>query len=369
MAGIIVCAIFAAGCRSGVEDSNKYKDNSLWLCKPGLTHDYCFDDLTATEILPDTSRVLRNHEPSQRTDVDCFYIYPTVDLTGNIGNHTDFSDVTPMLFPIMNQAAWFNQICTVYAPLYRQVTFATLPNPQADKYKEIAYEDVREAFQYYLKHHNAGRPFIIMGHSQGSMMLRMLIQREIENNEALLSRMVVALLIGGDVRVPQGDIAGDTFQKIPLCTSEDETGCVIAYRSYGEGFTPTGGLLSNPPEGMDIACTNPADLTGQKHTLDAVYFPNEFDFAGVTGTLMTDVTTPFLLYRNLYTAKCAKDDNGISFLEIGTEQGPGDIREIPMTQDDLGIAASLGLHIVDYNLGMGDLLRLVEKKSKAFMGQ
>ena len=369
MAGIIVCAIFAAGCRSGVEDSNKYKDNSLWLCKPGLAHDYCYDDLTATEILPDTSRVLRTHEPETKTKVDCFYIYPTVDLTGNIGNHTDFSDVTPMLFPIMNQAAWFNQICTVYAPLYRQVTFATLPNPQADKYKEIAYEDVREAFQYYLKHHNAGRPFIIMGHSQGSMMLRMLIQREIENNEALLSRMVVALLIGGDVRVPQGDIAGDTFQKIPLCTSEDETGCVIAYRSYGEGFTPTGGLLSNPPEGMDIACTNPADLTGQKHTLDAVYFPNEFDFAGVTGTLMTDVTTPFLLYRNLYTAKCAKDDNGISFLEIGTEQGPGDIREIPMTQDDLGIAASLGLHIVDYNLGMGDLLRLVEKKSKAFMGQ
>jgi len=369
MARIIVWAVLAAGCRVPSEETSKYNDDSLWLCKPGLTHDYCFDDLSATEILSDNSRAPQTHEPAQKTDVDCFYIYPTVDLTGFIGNHTDFSDVTPMLFPIMNQAAWFNQTCTVYAPLYRQVTIATLGSPQADKYKEIAYEDVREAFQYFLKHHNAGRPFILMGHSQGSMMLRMLIQREIENNKALLSKMVVALLIGGDVIVPEGDVVGETFKAIPLCTSEEETGCVIAYRSYEEGSPPTEGLMSDYPEGTDAACTNPADLTGEKHTLSAVYFPNEYDFAFAEKTLMTGVTTPFVLYRNLYTARCAKDSNGISYLEIGIQQGPEDIREIPITHDDLGIASSLGLHVIDYNLGMGDLLRLVEVKSKAFLGQ
>jgi hypothetical protein len=248
-------------------------------------------------------------------------------------------------------------------------TIATLAIPEADKYKEIAYEDVRDAFQYYLRHYNSGRPFILMGHSQGSMMLRMLIQREIENNNVLLSKMVVALLIGGDVKVPDGEVVGETFKAIPLCTSEEETGCIIAYRSFEDDSPPTEGLMSDYEEGIDSACTNPADLTGEKQTLSAVYLPNEYDFAYATKTIVPGVTTPFVLYRNLYTARCIKDSNGISFLEIGKEQGPGDIREIPITHDDLGIASSLGLHVIDYNLGMGDLLRLVDVKSNAFLNK
>jgi hypothetical protein len=74
MAAIIICIAIAAGCHNANEENSKYKDDSLWLCKPGLTHNYCLDDLTATEILPDNSHTIRTHEPAQKTDVIALYL-------------------------------------------------------------------------------------------------------------------------------------------------------------------------------------------------------------------------------------------------------------------------------------------------------
>ncbi len=34
---------------------------------------------------------------------------------------------------------------------------------------DLAYEDLKTAFENYLKHYNKGRPIIIASHSQGSL--------------------------------------------------------------------------------------------------------------------------------------------------------------------------------------------------------
>lgn len=353
------------GCRETVFESGKYSADSMWLCKPGPGHNYCLDDLTATEMMPDGSRVVRPFTPAAKPDVDCFYIYPTVDLTGPVGNHTDFSDVSPMLVPLMNQAAWFSGICTVYAPLYRQITILTYTTPQKDRYLEVAYEDVREAFRYYMDRYNRGRRFVLMGHSQGSTMLRMLLQREFDGNPGLRSRLIAALLVGGDVLVPQGQTVGETFQNIPLCTSEEENGCVIAYRSYAAGLPPTGTWTGSYPAGTDPACTNPADLSGGLSYLEASYFPTHLEYSGLTMTLLEGATTPFFLYRTFYTARCARDAQGYSYLEIGIQPVAGDTRTPPFRFEDVPAASLLGLHILDYNFALGDLIRLVQAKARA----
>lgn len=350
------------------KDTSIYSSQSMWLCREDIENNYCYGDLNATEILPDGSRVIIEHKPAQEPNFDCFYVYPTVDITGPVGNHTDFSDVSPMLVPLLNQAARFNRVCTVYAPLYRQITLMTFALPDVDQYLEIAYQDVLEAFNYYLKHHNRGRPFILMGHSQGSIMLRMLMQREFENNENLKSKLITALLIGGDVLVPEGERVGETFKTIPVCSTAEETGCIIAYRSYAEGYPPTIDWPRGIPEGTDSPCTNPANMNNGevKSYLGGSYFPRVVDFPGIYEVLMPEIDTPFFVYRNFYSARCAKSENGTSYLEIGINPLPGDVRTNPIPPEDVPLFSVAGLHMVDYNLALEDLIELVRIKSENF---
>src|SRR5262249_52893971 len=76
--------------------SSKYANDRLWLCRPDLPNDRCHADLTATEIHPDGSRTIVPHQPAAAPAVDCFYVYPTVDLGLTPANHTDFENIEPM---------------------------------------------------------------------------------------------------------------------------------------------------------------------------------------------------------------------------------------------------------------------------------
>jgi len=337
---------------------NRYRDPSLWLCRPDLKKNYCYEDITATEFLPDGSTVVVPHQPSENPLLDCFYVYPTVDIEGEIGNHTDFSDLSPMLVPLLNQAARFSSVCALYAPLYRQVTLKTFSSPYRNEYIEIAYNDVYNAFQYYLQCcHRPGRPFLLMGHSQGSILLRMLIQREIENNPELRRHLLVALLIGGDLLVPTGGKVGGSFQYISVCTTRKEWGCVIAYRSYAEGFPPRIPWPEVYPQGTEPPCTNPAASSDEKVFLSGAYFPTRVDFPG----LREGVDTPFFLYRNFFTSQCVTSPVG-KYLKIGVEVREGDKRTVPFPWEKVPLFWVAGLHMLDYNFMLEDLIRLVKEK-------
>jgi hypothetical protein len=112
--------------------SARYANPSLWLCRPGLTTNQCFiNNLDATAIEPDNTLVVEPHTTGGDSDYDCFYIYPTVDLSGTPGNHTEFTDISYILDPLLSQAARFNGSCRIFAPLYRQATIRTYPHPRS----------------------------------------------------------------------------------------------------------------------------------------------------------------------------------------------------------------------------------------------
>lgn len=349
--------------------SQLYSDPDLWLCGAGARPDYCVSGLDATEWLPYDRNQLIRHTVAEKTDFDCFYIYPTVHIVGEGIGNVDFpaegEEITLELDPLMSQAARFSSFCTVYAPLYRQITLSTFTHPDADVYLEIAYRDVEEAFKYYLDHYNQGRPFVIMGHSQGSFMAELLLQRILDKDPKLRQRFIVGILLGGGVEVPPGEVIGGSFKNIPLCTSEDELGCVIAYHTYAEGYPPPGGIVS-----MDSACVNPASLTyNDLSVLGGSYFPTSVHQEAFGGPLeefaaVMEIDTPFLLMRDFYTAQCKKNENGLSYLEIGLADRPGDLRENVVPFDHLIFDPGLlGLHVLDYNILMAELLALVEQKA------
>ena len=107
-------------------------------------------------------------------------------------------------------SAWLNA-GDLYVPFYRQAHYRIFVEPYSrggEHAWEVAYEDVKNAFQYYLKHYNKGKPIIIASHSQGSMHAKRLI-KEFFDQKPLQNHLVVAYLIGTR-------IFSDEFESIPL---------------------------------------------------------------------------------------------------------------------------------------------------------
>ncbi|HNK99027.1 MAG TPA: DUF3089 domain-containing protein [Chitinophagales bacterium] len=165
--------------------------------------------------------------------VDVFFIYPTQFFSRSEWNASlddKKLNATIDARAITHQASVFNGSCRVYVPRYRQATFNayfSLTNPDAKKAFELAYSDIKAAFEYYLEHYNNGRPIIIAGHSQGTTHAKWLL-RDYFDGKPLEDKLVAAYLIG--MPVYEND-----FTQIAPCDSAGQTGCYVSWRSYLEG--------------------------------------------------------------------------------------------------------------------------------------
>ncbi len=345
-----------------------YTSPSMWLCGGGASPDYCLEPQAATAILPDLTQTALTFGPTAEPPVDCFYVYPSVDITDPPGNVPNFSNLPDILDPVHEQAAPFSQVCKVYAPLYHQATYQSYLGANADQYLEIAYADVAAAFQQYLTAWNGGRDIVLVGHSQGTHMLRRLVQRVFETNPSLQKQLVVAILNGalGDITVPKGQLVGGSFQSTPLCTSDTQRGCVISVNTFAKGYEPTSTYGSGFVIGstMDIACTNPAALGGGQARLTSSAFFTQFQNPDLDPPQTSGVSTPFAVYGNLYTGQCLPAANGLSFFEIDPEPLAGDTRTNPIPFDNVYYTPGvLGLHLLDFSFPMQDLIDAVAKRT------
>src|SRR5687768_17165018 len=133
-----------------------YVIDSSWLCKPGRKGDACDVDLTTTIVAADGTLTRETFTADPKAPIDCFYVYPTVstDATPN----SDMSQDPAEKNVILQQFARFGSKCRTFAPMYRQITLrglqsalATGAAPLALFSKGVQYDDVREAWQHYLK--------------------------------------------------------------------------------------------------------------------------------------------------------------------------------------------------------------------------
>src|SRR5262245_31987814 len=282
---------------------------------------------------------------------------------------------------IRQQFARFASKCRPYAPLYRQVTLAGLRTRLAggagggSLARGMQYDEVRDAWNYYLTHDNNGRGFILVAHSQGSFILDELIRNEIDG-KPVQSRMVSAILLGATLTVPKGKDVGGSFQHIPLCHSANQTGCVISYVSFRSTVPPPAntrfGKVADP--NMIAACTNPAALTGGSGNLDSRLSVDGRTIVSTTRPKPwvvpeQPIETPWVSVPGLLTAQCKSNENA-TYLEVTVHGNPSG----PRTDDiigDLGgagqIQADWGLHLVDFNIAMGDLVKIVGEQAKTWL--
>src|SRR5262245_31848425 len=201
--------------------SNDYSDPKSWLCRPGA-HDACDVDLTTTIITADGKFSRETWKEDPNAPIDCFYVYPTVstDPTPN----SDMTADPAELNVIRHQFARFASKCRPYAPMYRQVTLAGLRillTRGGALARGLQYDDVLNAWNYYLQHDNKGRGFVLVAHSQGSFILNRLIREEIDG-KPIQQRMLSAILLGTTIAVPKGKDVGGSFQHVPLCKSASQ---------------------------------------------------------------------------------------------------------------------------------------------------
>ena len=203
---------------------------TVWLCKPGLASNPCTPGLDTARFSPDraalgTELVKRVRHPR----IDCFYVYPTVS---DQPTREATRRIDPELRSIaLYQAAHYSRDCRVYAPVYRQVTLAGLSSFDAHV-SGPAYRDVYAAWRSYVERYNRGRGVVLIGHSQGTYVLRRLIAEEIDRRPRVRRRLVSALLLGGNVLVRKGRDSGGDFEHVRACRSDRQFGCVVAFSTF-----------------------------------------------------------------------------------------------------------------------------------------
>jgi hypothetical protein len=170
---------------------------------------------------------------------DVFFIHPTTYTQANmsmgwnaqlneetLNNKTDNST-------ILYQASVFNEQSRIFAPRYRQAHlrafYTTDKNAEINSF-DLAYNDIKSAFEHYLKNYNHGRPVIIASHSQGTLHAAKLLKEYFES-KPLQNQLVCAYLIGLPVFT-------DYFNEIKPCTNSTSTGCFVSWRTFKNGYEP-----------------------------------------------------------------------------------------------------------------------------------
>ncbi len=344
---------------------------TAWLCRPGMANNPCETNLDATDVGAGDGKTVEPFRPAADPKIDCFYVYPT--LSEAKSRNAPLASEPAAVGVTRSQAARFASQCRLFVPLYRQLTVQSITTGgYADpKAQALADADVDSAWHDYLNNDNQGRGVVLLGHSQGAGQLSRLIRSEIDNNPAERSRLVSALLLGGNVLVPKGKDVGGSFTNIPACRRPDQTGCVVAYSSFAEVPPPNAlfGRTTNArnippglsPEGLQVLCVNPATLGAGPADLHP-YLPTRAIGGRLTATpteRLPDLPTPFVTFTGL-RGEC-RDVDGASFLQISGSGSP--YLDAATTQ---ALGPTWGLHLLDVSDAYGDLVTLVGKQAAAW---
>lgn len=342
--------------------SDVYADPASWMCRGDLD-DTCDSPYDVTVVAADGSTTVRTGTPDPDAPVDCFYVYPTVSEDPTLN-----SDLVAgaELGVLAQQATQFNELCTVYAPVYRSVTLAGLFG-QADGDRATAWQtataDVADAWRHYLANDNDGRGVILIGHSQGAGHLGRLLADVIDPDPAQRKLLVAAYLIGSALAVPTGADVGGDLQEIPLCRSLDATGCVVTYATFrATAPPPANALFGRPRSGEGVAgCVNPAAPEGGRAELSARLSSADWVLADRSLT----PATPFMDVPGMLLAECV-ERGGFSYLEITVVADPLDPRADDIEGD---LSPEWGLHLIDIPVAGGSLLEMARRQVESYENQ
>ena len=233
----ILIIINLNACKSTYSTKSKYSSKSF--LKQDIPQIPNFSELQSWAAHPELKNSPLNKYKSDNPKVDVFYIYPTIITeTSNTDWNADIYDdklrKNIIDIAIKYQASAWADHSRVYSPFYRQVHYRAFFEPFIENggrsAYEIAYKDVKDAFEYYLKNYNNGRPIVIAGHSQGSGHGARILKEYFDGKE-LQKQLVAAYLIGTNLKEKE-------FNNINPMYNASETGGFVNWNSYKKNKKP-----------------------------------------------------------------------------------------------------------------------------------
>jgi len=220
--------------------------------------------------------------------VDVFYVHPTI-YSAESPDNMDIAIPALRKFAkglTVAQGGVYSESANFFAPFYRQQSGAVQDKFTArggtDMFEDPSFQlgagDVEAAFDYYLKHLNGGRPFILAGHSQGTMTLIWLMRKRFSDKE-LQNLLVAAYLIGYSV-------TKDDLKKYPWmkrAQGADDTGVIITYNTEGPGAVGSPVYLPGAVAINPLNWKNDATVASRKQHAGAKFFND------AEGTLIEEV--------------------------------------------------------------------------------
>jgi pimeloyl-ACP methyl ester carboxylesterase len=185
-------------------------------------------------------------------EVDVFYLYPTAWSSNNPNPQVCAIDEPSMLVQapsaFARQATVFETVGNIFAPFYRQDNGSNID--RLNTIAGIPTIDATAAFHYFVNHYNNGRPFILLGHSQGATVLTNLLAGYMRDHPDVYRRMVAAYLIG----TPITPAYLSANPHLRFAEGPDDTGVIISYNTEAPDVVPASnpvlygmvGLVINP---------------------------------------------------------------------------------------------------------------------------
>ena len=345
-----------------------YDDLDTWLCHPDKETDECDTDLTTTVIQADGTTTIEAFTQATEPSFDCFYIYPTVsfDITPN----SDLNIGIEERNVVHNQFARFGSLCRTFAPVYRQRTLADLntllTTGQSPADLDMRYADVIDAWNHYLANHNEGRGVLLIGHSQGADMIFELLRKDLAPGAPARDLIIAYYAIGFTQWL---DPETGAFEGLPPCASTETTGCLVNFESYRATIPPPSDAWFGVNQGNNPAiCTDPTLLSGSDGELLA-YMPRKSMFQPQPFDFGVPVETPFVRMPALISGACTSNETH-TWLKVTTSDATDGPRVDDIVGDyirpDGSLLEAWGLHLVDMNISMGNLLIMAERQAAAW---
>ena len=327
-----------------------YSKDSTWLCRPGMDEGTCSTNLDAVAIDAKGNRTPVAYKADPNAPIDCFYVYPTASRDASL--YSDLTAGPEERDAVHRHVARLGSLCRVFAPVYRQVTVTALVASMngGASFGQLdfnrPYADVLAAWRHYLAHDNHGRGVVLVGHSQGAMMLKRLIAEEIDGQPAQ-KRLVAAYLSGNP------SLTDKSFRQVLPCTRTAQTGCVVGWSSaldYDKGKQRFGGA----PAGSNPVCVNAAAPSGGRAVLKA-YLPKP--------ATAPQSDPPFVAVTGGLSAECVAAE-GATLLRVHIEPGAYEDELKRMLGNPA--AGGWGLHTFDVGLVQGNMLEMIAAQSGAW---
>jgi hypothetical protein len=373
--------------RAQVYDTTNYNDSSNWAAHPmkGLADMHFFPDYTL--VAPDTvTKTFVHVDYDTTSNFDVFCIYPTtfphdpsLDSTMALNYPIHGLEKAAARVALRLEFSQYVQFGRIYAPYYRQANLLALglPNiPQSIRQKQAAIldtavTDVLGAFDYYMKHDNNGKRVILLGHSQGAIMLAMML-RKMECTpvfQPYLNKIFLCILVGMECGpyVAKNSLTGGWWQNIPICQDPLDTACVMSWAThkYGMAFQSIPSL--NHIAENDVLVSkgylyNTIDTTIHEVKMDPLtYIPSQNVSCSIypVGEFPSDygVSTKFIGYTNMYKGYISNPDAANYSFLVERLSVPNDYRHNPLDS-----AYGSDCHNWDMDVSSCDVLDLIWQK-------